>query len=247
MTTTMSETKTAPVAVTRERTISAVLTTQTQVQDAIKRLTERGIPAEDISVMGRNFESNTRVTGFITKKDVILGGLKQGAIFGSLFGSALSLLTGVGVLFIPFVGPVVAAGPIGAALLGAASGALAGSAGAGLASALVTLGMPEDKAAIYQTLVSAGEFLVMVEVPEAKTGEYQLLLEAAGGKEVHTSDRVLPRPKHKRCSCKNITMRSIVAKTPAMPNISPGMPSVPVLPKMKMGSGRNPKPRQRHP
>jgi cation transport regulator ChaB len=190
----------APATSTRERTISAVFATQTQVQDLIKRLTERGIPAEDISYMGRNFESNTRVTGFITKRDVILGGLKQGAIFGSLFGSFLSLLTGVGVLFIPFVGPVVAAGPIGAALIGAATGALAGSAGAGLASLLATLGMPEDKAAIYETLVSAGEFLVMVEVPEARSGEYQLLLESAGGKEVHTSERVLPRPCPGKCN-----------------------------------------------
>ncbi len=200
MTTTMPETKPATAVATRERTISAVLENQTQVQDTIKRLIDRGIPAEDISVMGRNFESNTRVTGFITKKDVILGGLKQGAIFGSLFGSVLSLLTGVGVLFIPFVGPVVAAGPIGAALLGAASGALAGSAGAGLASLLVTLGMSEEKAAIYQTLVSAGEFLVMVEVPESRTGEYKLLLESAGAKEVHTSDKALPRPCAGKCN-----------------------------------------------
>ncbi len=183
-----------------ERTVSGVLENQTQVQSTIKRLIDRGIPAEDISVMGRNFESNTRVTGFITKKDVILGGLKQGAIFGSLFGSALSLLTGVGVLFIPFVGPVVAAGPIGAALLGATSGALAGSAGAGLASLLATLGMTEEKAAIYQTLVSAGEFLLMVDVPETKTGEYQLLLESAGVKEIHTSEKSLPRPCAGKCN-----------------------------------------------
>jgi hypothetical protein len=54
--------------------------------------------------------------------------------------------------------------------------------------------MPEEKAAIYRTLVSAGEFLVMVEVPEARTGEYQLLLESVGAKEVHTSKQVLPRP-----------------------------------------------------
>ncbi len=200
MPTTMPETKLATVEANRERTISAVLENQTQVQATIQRLIDRGIPAEDISVMGRNFESNTRVTGFITKKDVILGGLKQGAIFGSLFGSFLSLLTGVGVLFIPFVGPVVAAGPIGAALLGAASGALAGSAGAGLASLLVTLGMSEEKAAIYQTLVSAGEFLLMVEVPESRTGEYQLLLESAGAKEVHTSDKTLPRPCAGKCN-----------------------------------------------
>jgi hypothetical protein len=103
-----------------ERTISAVFKEQKQIDEVIRRLIERGVSSDHISVMGRNFQSETRIAGFISKRDVILGGLRTGAIFGSLFGSFLSLLSGVGVLFIPFVGPIVAAGPIGAVLLGAA-------------------------------------------------------------------------------------------------------------------------------
>lgn len=177
-----------------ERTISTVFKEQKQVDDAIRRLLDRGVPRDHISVMGRNFQSETRIAGFITKRDVILGGLRTGAIFGSLFGSFLSLLTGVGVLFIPFVGQIVAAGPISALLLGAASGAIAGSAGAGLVSVLTTLGMPEDKATIYQTRLQAGEFLLLAEVPSDRTGEFQLLLESAGGEEISTIDKTLARP-----------------------------------------------------
>lgn len=183
-----------------ERTISAVFQEQKQIDQAIRKLLDRDVPRDHISVMGRNFQTETRISGFITKKDVILGGLRSGAVFGSLFGSLLSLLTGVGVLFIPFVGPVVAAGPIGALLLGAASGALAGGAGAGLVSVLSTLGMPEEKAAVYQTRLQAGEFLIMVEVPADKSGEYQLMLESAGGEEIHVSDTTLPRPCPGRCN-----------------------------------------------
>lgn len=183
-----------------ERTISAVFKQERQVNDVVDRLLKRNVPRENISVMGRNFESQTRISGFITKKDVILGGLRTGAIFGSLFGSLLSLLTGVGVLFIPFVGPIVAAGPISSVLLGAATGALAGSAGAGLASVLTTLGMPEDKAAIYETRLKAGEFIVMAEVPVGKSGEYQLLMESAGGEEIHLSEQTLPRACPGRCN-----------------------------------------------
>ncbi|MEA5620504.1 ChaB family protein [Cronbergia sp. UHCC 0137] len=177
-----------------ERTISAVFKEQKQIDDVIRRLLDRGVPKDHISVMGRNFQSETRISGFISKRDVILGGLRTGAVFGSLFGSFLSLLTGVGVLFIPFVGPIVAAGPIGAALLGAASGAIAGSAGAGLVSFLTTLGMPADKAAIYQTRLQAGEFLLLTEVPSDRTGEFRLLLESAGGEEIQTIDQTLDRP-----------------------------------------------------
>jgi cation transport regulator ChaB len=176
-----------------ERTISAVFKEQKQIDDVIRRLLDRGVPRDNISVMGRNFQSETRIAGFITKRDVILGGLRTGAIFGSLFGSFLSLLTGVGVLFIPFVGPIVAAGPISALLLGAASGAIAGSAGAGLVSVLTTLGMPEDKAAIYQTRLQAGEFLLLAEIPSDRTGEFRLLLESAGGEEIHTIENILAR------------------------------------------------------
>lgn len=176
-----------------ERTVSAIFKEREQIDGVIRRLLDRGISRDDISVVGKNFHSETKIAGFITKKDVIFGGLKQGAIFGSLFGSALALLTGVGVLFVPFIGTLVAAGPLGAALLGAASGAIAGSAGAGLVSALVTLGMPEDKATVYQTRIEAGDFMVAVEVPADKSGEIQLLLESAGGEEIHTNETPLPR------------------------------------------------------
>jgi cation transport regulator ChaB len=183
-----------------ERTISAVFKTESQIDTVVRRLLERDVSNEHISVMGRNFQSKTRITGFISKRDVILGGLRNGAIFGSLFGSFLSLLSGIGVLFIPFVGPVVAAGPISALLLGATSGAIAGSAGAGLVSVLMSLGMPEQQAAIYQTQLQAGEFVLMVEVPSDRAGEYQLLLESVGGEFIHTSDTALPRACSGQCS-----------------------------------------------
>lgn len=183
-----------------ERTISAVFKQEEQINNVVRRLLDRGVPQDHISVMGRNFKSSTRIAGFISKKDVILGGLRTGGLFGSLFGSVLALLTGIGVLWIPLVGTVVAAGPIGAVLLGAATGAIAGASGAGLASALVTLGMPEDKATVYQTRLEAGEFLVMAEVPADKSGEIQLLLESAGGEEVHTNEAPLPRACAGRCN-----------------------------------------------
>jgi len=128
-----------------ERTVSAIF--KERVDNVIRRLLDRGI-WDDISVIGKNFHSETKIAGFITKKDVILGGLRQGAIFGSLFGSALALLTGVCCLFLCRY--ACGSRTTRAALLGATSGAIAGSAGAGLVSA-VTLGLPEDKAAVYQT------------------------------------------------------------------------------------------------
>ena len=81
-----------------EQSISAVFVTQAQIDKVIRRLLDMGVPRNHVSVIGRNFQTETRISGFITKRDVILNGLKSGAVFGSLFGSLLSLLTGVGVL-----------------------------------------------------------------------------------------------------------------------------------------------------
>ncbi|NJL01618.1 MAG: hypothetical protein HC910_14040 [Spirulinaceae cyanobacterium SM2_1_0] len=182
-----------------ERTISTILKSESDVDRVIRRLLDRDVERGYISVLGKDFQSQTRISGFITKKDVILGGLRTGALFGSLFGSLLSLLTGVGVLFVPFVGSLVAAGPLSSVLLGAATGAIAGGAGAGLASALATLGMPEDKATLYETRVKAGEYLLLVEVPADRSGEYLTLIEAEGGEAVHLKEGALPRPCPGRC------------------------------------------------
>ncbi|MDX2211747.1 MAG: ChaB family protein [Oculatellaceae cyanobacterium bins.114] len=176
-----------------ERTVTTILHNREQVDSVIRRLLDQGISRDHISVIGKNFHSETRISGFLTRKDLILGGLRQGGIFGSLAGSVLGLLTGVGVLFIPFVGTVVAAGPIGAVLLGAATGAIAGAAGAGLVSAFVALGLPEDKATLYQTHVEAGHFLIMVETSSSRVQEVQTLLQGAGGEEISIINTPLPR------------------------------------------------------
>ncbi|MNP52962.1 hypothetical protein D3C76_1473910 [compost metagenome] len=69
------------------------------------------------------------------------------------------LLAGIGVLAIPGIGPILAAGPIVATLTGLAVGAGAG----GLVGGLVGLGIPEDEAVEYESYVSDGKILVLVD------------------------------------------------------------------------------------
>ena len=71
-------------------------------------------------------------------------------------GGALGLAAGVGALAIPGVGPLIAAGPIMAALSGAAVGATVG----GLGGALVGMGIPEYEAKIYEGKVRDGNILI---------------------------------------------------------------------------------------
>ena len=112
--------------------VSAIFEDRKRADDVLRQLLDMGVKRENISIIGKNLESETQITGFVGRADVIKDGLQSGAIFGALFGTALTAFSGFGVLFVPFVGTLVAGGPIGAALLGATSGAIAGSAGGGI-------------------------------------------------------------------------------------------------------------------
>ncbi|HEY9846662.1 MAG TPA: general stress protein, partial [Candidatus Caenarcaniphilales bacterium] len=74
-------TATSPSTV--ERSISAVFKHREQIDKVIQQLLDQGISPDDVSVMGKNFHSETRISGFITKRDVILQGLRRGGVFGS--------------------------------------------------------------------------------------------------------------------------------------------------------------------
>ncbi|HEX5361941.1 MAG TPA: hypothetical protein VFW49_12800 [Fluviicoccus sp.] len=85
-------------------------------------------------------------------------GASAGAGVGGLVGGGLGWLMGIGALAIPGLGPFIAAGPIMAALGGAAAGAALG----GLSGALIGLGVPEYEAKRYEGQVKAGNILISV-------------------------------------------------------------------------------------
>lgn len=85
-------------------------------------------------------------------------GAIAGAGTGGVVGGALGWIVGIGALAIPGVGPFIAAGPILAALSGAAIGAAAG----GIAGGLIGLGIPELEAKRYEGKVKEGNILLSV-------------------------------------------------------------------------------------
>jgi hypothetical protein len=86
-----------------------------------------------------------------------------GAGAGALVGSIGGLLVGLGALTIPGIGPILAAGPIAAALAGAGVGAAAG----GVIGALADLGIPEDEAQHYAEGIRRGGTLVAVKTDDS--------------------------------------------------------------------------------
>lgn len=102
----------------------------------------------------------------------VAGGAGIGALIGGLGG----LLVGLGALAIPGVGPIIAAGPIVAAVTGATMGAVTG----GMVGALVDLGIPDEEAEIYAEGVRRGYNMVAVQTPESRVDQARLIMERAG-------------------------------------------------------------------
>jgi hypothetical protein len=85
-------------------------------------------------------------------------GAAAGGATGMGAGAILGWLAGIGSLAIPGVGPFIAAGPIMAALGGAAIGGAAG----GIVGGLVGMGIPEYEAKLYDGKVRGGNALISV-------------------------------------------------------------------------------------
>lgn len=83
---------------------------------------------------------------------------------GAALGGAVGWLVGAGALILPGIGPVIAAGPILAALAGMGIGGALG----GFAGTLVGMGIPEDEAKIYEGQVLKGGTLVAVSCDSAE-------------------------------------------------------------------------------
>jgi len=126
------------------------------VEGAVDHLRAAGFRSTDISVL---FSENQGTKDFAHEKNTKAPeGTTTGVVSGGIAGGVLGWLTGIGALTIPGLGPLVAAGPLLAALAGA--GAL-GAVG-GIIGALVGLGIPEYEARRYEGRIREGGVLLSV-------------------------------------------------------------------------------------
>jgi hypothetical protein len=85
-----------------------------------------------------------------------------GTVAGASAGAALGGLAGLMALAIPGIGPLVALGPLAAAL----SGAVVGGALGGLVGSFAGLGIPKEHAERYEAAVRSGNLFVSVKAPD---------------------------------------------------------------------------------
>jgi hypothetical protein len=150
---------------TQRSTVVGVFANRSQADRAIDELRREGFQNDQLGVVGPKGEEST--TGKHADKGAHVA---EGAVVGAVAGAGVGGLVGLGILagVIPVIGPAIAAGTLGTILLNAAGGAAI----AGVAGALVGLGIPEEEASYYEGELTSGRYLLTVHAgarePEAR-------------------------------------------------------------------------------
>ena len=156
--------------------------TQVDVEYAVDALRTDGFRNTDVSVL---FSDQKGTQDFAVEKNTKAPeGTAAGATTGVLIGGVLGWLAGLGGLAIPGVGPLIAAGPIVAALAGVGVGGAVG----GITGALIGMGIPEYEAKRYEGRVKDGGILLSVHSDNSdETKRAKVILERTGAQHISST------------------------------------------------------------
>ena len=152
-----------------------------QADAARKALRQAGYRDENISLVMQERETAPEVSANETKAN-------EGAIAGVSAGAVVGGAIGLAALAIPGIGPLLAAGPIAAAL----GGALAGSALGGLIGSFSGLGIPTEHAKRYEAAVRSGGVVLAIKVPDREAADrVRAMLDQHGAREAGNYNQAL--------------------------------------------------------
>lgn len=154
------------------KTITGLFDDHADARAAVTALEASGIPSKDISIVSNNVDNRHNYSD----ESKAAEGAGTGAGIGAVVGGAGGLMTGLGLMAIPGVGPVVAAGWLAATAAGVAAGAVAGGAAGGIVGALMDSGVPENDAHVYAEGVRRGGTLVTAKVDDTRAPEAEAIL-----------------------------------------------------------------------
>lgn len=172
----------------------AVYDQHTQAENAVKTLQRAGFDMKKISIIGKDYESEEHVIGFLNAGDraKIFG--KYGAFWGGLMG----VLFGSALMFVPIVGHIIILGPLAAMLFSGLQGAVVVGGVSALAGALTSIGIPEDSVLRYETALKANKFILTLHGDSQEISRAKDVLKSSGlsSFEHHSAQGEAPAPAH---------------------------------------------------
>lgn len=141
--------------------------------EAVQMLKDDGYPVSQLSIMGLMETEEVDNKMHVSPKSPLK---TTGVGAGTILGTTLGVLTGIGMFAIPGVGFLYGAG----ALVGAIAGFDIGLIGGGIASALATVGVKDEMAKKYHDALAAGKYLVIAHGNQADVDKAKGLLHEHG-------------------------------------------------------------------
>ncbi|WP_419827140.1 general stress protein [Sphingomonas sp.] len=157
------------------KTITRLYDDHADATAAVSDLEALGIPHDDISIVANNAHGQHGAHDGVNDH----GDVSRGTSTGALLGGAGGLLAGLGLLAIPGLGPIVAAGWLAATAAGAGIGAAGGAATGSIVGALKNAGHSEDEAQVYAEGVRRGGTMVSARVDDSDAARVEAALDRA--------------------------------------------------------------------
>jgi hypothetical protein len=167
--------------VSAQNSVVAIFAQHSGAENAVKELKDSRFDVKKLSIVGSDYHSNEDVVGFYNIGDRMKYWGKTGAFWGGLWG----MLFGAAFLVIPGIGPIIAAGPIVAWIIGALEGAVVVGGISALGAGLFSLGIPKDSVVKYETSIKAGKFLLIAHGTADEVQQARNVLQSTGAEEIN--------------------------------------------------------------
>ncbi|MBP2654893.1 MAG: hypothetical protein H6Q73_2462 [Firmicutes bacterium] len=156
------------------KNVMGVFNSRSAAEKAVKDLRQQGFSTEEINIIGKQREGDREESG--EYNDDITDGTLTGGTIGGIGG----LILGAGALAIPGVGPIVAMGPIAAALSGAVAGGVTGG--------LIDWGIPATVSRRYEQRIAEGGILAVIRTNTQAVDKAAEILRQNGANDVESHD-----------------------------------------------------------
>jgi uncharacterized membrane protein len=147
--------------------VVAVYATHGEAENAVKELQRAGIDMRTLSIVGKDSHTDEHVVGYYNAGDRMKYWGKAGAFWGGFWG----LLFGSAFFAIPGIGPVLAAGPVVAWIVGALEGAVVVGGVSAIGAGLYGIGIPKNSVLKYETALKTDQFLLIVHGAASELGK----------------------------------------------------------------------------
>ncbi len=141
----------------KSETIVAVFAEHQSAEAAVKKLAANGFDIKNLSLVGKGYHTDEKVTGFYNTGDRVKLWGSRGAFWGGFWG----LFFGGLFITIPVTGPVAVLGYLSAVIISAVENAVLVGGLSAIGAALFSIGIPKDSVLQYEADVKADGFLVM--------------------------------------------------------------------------------------